>query len=269
MVSPWGYILLVLYLAAAGLYYLFFFDYKEREALVARAVLIVLLTLHLGLIVIHSLATDRPPLASRAEALSVTAWCLGAMYLAVEVLSRRAEFGGFVMSLAAALQFLSLLHKIPAKVPPALDNPGFVMHAWMNIMAYSGFFLSFLFSILYLVMRSELKAHNPGWLSRRLPSMQTLDIMSAHSTTVGFVLLTAGLIAGAFWAKSQWGYFFKADPKLLASVAVWLIYGAYMLVRAFRVGSYRLLAFLSVFGFCAIIFSFVLVHGLGQSVHRF
>jgi len=269
MAVLWDYILLVLYLVAAGLYYLFFFDFKRHEARFARFVLVLLLLLHLGLIIVESIATNRPPLVSRAEALSVTAWCLGVMYLVVEVLSGRAEFGGFVLSLAAVFQFLSLLHPTPAELPSVLRNPGFVMHAWMSLMAYSGFFLSFLFAVLYLVMRSEIKGHRLGWLFKRLPSMQTLDVMSAHSATVGFVLLTAGLISGAFWARSQWGYFFKSDPKLVSSVAVWAVYGVYVLARAFRVKSLRLLAALSIVGFCAILFSFVLVHGFASSIHRF
>jgi len=262
-------IVFALYLVATGLYFLFFFDFKRTEARLARLVLLLLLLLHLGVIVVRAMALDRPILASRAEALSVTAWCLGVMYLAVELLSKRAEFGGFVLALATLFQFLSLIHPVPRELPPILKNPGFVMHAWMNIMAYSGFFLSFLFSVLLLVMRREIKTHHLGWLFRRLPSIQTLDVMSAHSATVGFVLLTAGLVAGSFWAKARWGSFFPADPKLISSAVVWVVYAVYVFARAAKVKSQQFFAALSIIGFCAIMFAFVFVHGIGSSIHGF
>lgn len=263
------YLLLALYVATSGIYLLFFFNYKSYQAKLARLVLVGTLVLHLVFIIVNSLVTGRAPLSSLSEALSVSAWCVGAMYLVVEILSGRAEFGGFVIGLASVFQFLSILRPVSPEPPSILSNPGFVLHAWLNLLAYSGIFLNFLFAVLFIVMRREIKKHRLGWIFERLPSIQTLDLMSAHAATVGLVLLTAGLVAGSIWAKIQWGSFFVADPKLVASVVVWFIYGVYVVARAFKVKSLQLFAALSVIGFCAVLFSFVLVHGLSDSIHRF
>lgn len=262
-------LLLMLYLAAMGVYLLFFFSYKGYQARLARLILVGLLILHLVSIIISSLVSGRAPLSSLSEALSVSAWCVGAMYLVVEILSGRAELGGFVIGLASVFQLLSILYPASPEPPPILDNPGFVLHAWLSLLAYSGIFLNFLFAVLFVVMRREIKNHKLGRIFERLPSIQTLDLMSSHAATVGLVLLTAGLIAGSIWAKIQWGSFFAVDPKLIASVVVWLIYGVYVLARALKIESPRFFVALSLIGFCAVLFSFILVHGLSESIHRF
>ena len=48
---------------------------------------------------------------------------------------------------------------------------------------------------------------------------------------LGFPLLTAGLVLGAWWGKTAWGDYWNWDPKELWSLATWLTYLGYLHFR--------------------------------------
>jgi len=47
--------------------------------------------------------------------------------------------------------------------------------------------------------------------------------------TVGFLLMTCGLVLGALWGKIVWGAWWQCDPKETWSLLTWLVYAAYFL----------------------------------------
>lgn len=44
---------------------------------------------------------------------------------------------------------------------------------------------------------------------------------------VGFLLMTVGLVLGAWWGKMAWGAWWQNDPKELWSLATWAVYACY------------------------------------------
>jgi len=85
--------------------------------------------------------------------------------------------------------------------------------AWVSFLA---FFITFVYSILYLWKR-ELK-----W-----------DAIACASAEVGVIFTTLVLITGPIWAKSVWGIWWTWDARLTTSLVLWLIYIVYLLVRGF------------------------------------
>jgi heme exporter protein C len=83
--------------------------------------------------------------------------------------------------------------------------------AWVSFLA---FFVTFIFSILYLWKR-ELKC----------------DAIAEASAEVGVIFTTLVLVTGSIWAKSVWGIWWTWDTRLTTSLLLWLIYVAYFLVR--------------------------------------
>lgn len=107
----------------------------------------------------------------------------------------------------------------PRPLPPALQSFLFVPH----VMAY---LLAYLFLIKAAVVSSGV------WK----PSATDADIRpheeSAHRLAeIGFPLLTAGLVLGAWWGKLAWGDYWHWDPKEMWSLATWLVYAAYFHYR--------------------------------------
>ena len=47
---------------------------------------------------------------------------------------------------------------------------------------------------------------------------------------VGFLLMTVGLVLGAWWGKMAWGAWWQNDPKELWSLATWAVYACHFFV---------------------------------------
>lgn len=107
-----------------------------------------------------------------------------------------------------------------------------------------------------------------GWLNT-LPSLAQFDTLSYRIIAIGFVLLTIGIITGAWWAKEAWGAYWQWDPKETAALFSWVIYLAYMHLHtrsAFRgVRS----AWVSVIGFISIIFCYLGVNIWISGLHSY
>jgi len=84
--------------------------------------------------------------------------------------------------------------------------------AWVSFLA---FFVTFIFSILYLWKRQA------KW-----------DAIACASVEVGVIFTTLVLITGPIWAKPVWGIWWTWDARLTTSLVLWLIYIAYLLVRS-------------------------------------
>ena len=69
-----------------------------------------------------------------------------------------------------------------------------------------------------------------GYLWKRSARMDRLAYASAE---IGVVFTTLMLITGMLWAKPVWGVWWTWDPKLTTSLILWLIYVAYLMLRAY------------------------------------
>lgn len=100
--------------------------------------------------------------------------------------------------------------------------------AWNSFLA---FFLVFIGSIAYLWKR------NAKW-----------DILASASAEVGVGFTALFLISGSIWAKPIWGVWWTWEPRLTTALVLWLIYIAYLLVRAYAPSSEQGARFAAVVG---------------------
>ncbi len=100
--------------------------------------------------------------------------------------------------------------------------------AWLSLLA---FLIVFINSILYLIKRES------KW-----------DILARSSAEVGIVFTTLALITGSLWAKPIWGVWWTWEPRLTATLVLWLIYIAYLIVRSFAADEQRGARFAAVVG---------------------
>ncbi len=99
---------------------------------------------------------------------------------------------------------------------------------WLSLLS---FLIVFIGSILYLVKRAS------KW-----------DILAYSSAEVGIVFTTLALIVGSIWAKPIWGVWWTWEPRLTATLVLWLIYLAYFMVRSFATEESRGARFAAVVG---------------------
>ena len=87
-----------------------------------------------------------------------------------------------------------------------------VPSAWV---AFLAFFIVFCSSILFLWKRER------EW-----------DIYALASAEVGLVFCSLVLITGPIWARPIWGTWWVWDARLTSTLVLWLIYVAYLMLRA-------------------------------------
>src|SRR6476659_4376739 len=93
-----------------------------------------------------------------------------------------------------------------------------VPSAWTALLL---FLINFVSSIVYLIRKSA-KA----------------DILALVSAEVGVVFCTVVLVTGPIWAKPVWGIWWDpADIRLNSTLALWLIYISYLILRKFSTSS--------------------------------
>jgi cytochrome c-type biogenesis protein CcsB len=72
----------------------------------------------------------------------------------------------------------------------------------------------------------------------------------------GFLFLSAGIITGAVWANSAWGRYWGWDPKETWSLITWFVYATLLHARLTRGWHGKRIAFLSMVGFAAVLFTY-------------
>ncbi len=92
----------------------------------------------------------------------------------------------------------------------------FYFHVPIAIMSFLAFFLVFVASIAYLVRRNE------RW-----------DTVAHACAEVGVVFVTLALLTGIIWARPVWNTWWTWEPRLTTTLILWLIYVAYLMIRAY------------------------------------
>ena len=90
----------------------------------------------------------------------------------------------------------------------------------------------------------------------RLPDAKILDELNYQLIMFGFLFLSAGIITGAVWANSAWGRYWGWDPKETWSLITWFVYATLLHARMMRGWHGRRIAYLSILGFMAVLFTY-------------
>ena len=104
-------------------------------------------------------------------------------------------------------------------------------HVPIALTTFAAFGLVFLGSIMYLITR------RPAW-----------DRFAHGNAEIGVLFTSLMLITGSIWGKSTWGVWWQWEPRLTMSLLLWLIYVAYLMVRAFAPTPARAARYSSIIG---------------------
>ncbi|MBW2443856.1 MAG: c-type cytochrome biogenesis protein CcsB, partial [Deltaproteobacteria bacterium] len=88
------------------------------------------------------------------------------------------------------------------------------------------------------------------------PETAILDELNYQVILFGFLFLSIGIISGAVWANSAWGRYWGWDPKETWSLVTWFIYATLLHARMMRGWRGRRIAYLSLVGFAAVLFTY-------------
>ena len=166
----------------------------------------------------------------------------------------------FLLTLSAALPAAS-----SAPAAPGVSSSWILIHVGLILVGYSALFFSFFASILYLIQERSLKAKGTGGFWSKLPALATIDEIGYRCLVFGFPFMTLGLIAGSMLAEMRYGPKYFADPKILLSILMWIVYMVLLYTRWAAGWRGRRAAYLAAFAFAAALFAWSANNGW----HRF
>ncbi len=163
---------------------------------------------------------------------SLLAFLIMALFMIFFLRYRTVSPGIFVYPLVFLLSFASAIGQRPLELAtPLLRNSWTLVHVILIFAGYAALFLSFGASLLYLVQEKALKSKRAGGFMSRLPALQVIDEIGYRALLIGFPFMTFGLIAGSVLAQEKFGSLFFADPKVLLSIIMWLVYMVLLYTR--------------------------------------
>ena len=206
----------------------------------------------------YRLGIGHAPLSNMYESLVFFAWTIGVIYLVVEQTYKNRIIGAFATPLAfMAIAYASLSPNISDRIQPlipALKSNWLIAHVVTCFIGYAAFAIAFGISLIYLF--KQRKTGNKTGLFNRLPEFGFLDELTHQMVTLGFLFLTIGIITGAVWANSAWGSYWSWDPKETWSLITWFIYATLLHARMMRGWEGKKIAYLSIIGFLAVMFTY-------------
>jgi cytochrome c-type biogenesis protein CcsB len=260
----------VLYAGTLFVYLLLFITNRARFNKTSRTFIVVSALVHLIYLVLRGIGQHHIPLASQGDALTFFAFATVAVYLYLELRLKNNAMGIFVVTFVFLFQLFATFRYSPfAPMKPILQSGWFAFHTASAVLSFAAFAIAALLSLLYLLLLREIRSRKPGFIFHRIPPLEFLDEMAYKSVTLGFLLLTFGIGTGVLWADQAWGKFWSWDPKQVSSLVVWLVYAAYLHARLQKGWTGKRVALFAIFGFCTLIFTFVVVDVLFATAHRF
>ena len=99
--------------------------------------------------------------------------------------------------------------------------------------------------------------------------IKSLDNLSYRILSLGFFLLTIGLLSGSIWANQTWGSYWSWDPKETWALITWFIFAIYLHTRFSKQWTGRKSAILATFGFFILWICYLGVNLMGKGLHSY
>lgn len=161
------------------------------------------------------------PLGDLGEVCLFLAWSLTTFYLVTGSTYRLSLLGVFTTPLVVFLQLISLTpgaFEVDVVKAESVD-PWREAHSAISVLSYGALALAAVAGVMFFVLNYRLKSRKfGGGLVHGMPSISRLVRAMARIALVGWVILTAGIVAGLLMGS---GVF---DIHLLVATITWVLY---------------------------------------------
>jgi HemX protein len=206
----------------------------RQDDYVNYLMLLLAFGLHTTAMILRGFRLNHCPVTNLYEATTFAMWSLVAVNLVLGLFPRLRFLGAFAspalfgMGVFALMPNLDVGHETGPNLPAAWTS----VHAALMALSYGAFGLSSVAALMYLTQEHNLKLHKIKALFSLLPPIQRLEFVVGRLLVCGFVLLTLGLIVGAYdLSRLAHPHSYRGDPKIVWSALVWLIYLGLIVMR--------------------------------------
>ena len=202
-----------------------------------------------ALLAVQAARANGFPWSTWAGSLNLFVWLVVTVYLGVRKPYRL--LGLAVMPLAAALLIVARAGGgTGVGTRSHYSNLFLVLHVGLVLVAFAGFTLAASLSAFYLWQERRLKRREVTILRRQAPSLATLDRLAARAVLFSLPALTLGIAVGAARLLGDGD---RIDALVAATAVTWLVWAAYLVLRATRGLSGRRAAYVALAGFVLVI----------------
>lgn len=240
------------------------------------ALLVVALVIHGVGVVARGIAAARVPWANMYEFSISGTFIVVAIFVAALKVRDIRIIAAFVTGFALlVLGTATNVFYVQVKtLMPALQSYWLVIHVTVAVLATAFFNIAAALSIAYLLKTSgyiEKSSSKVVGYARRVldafPDKLRLERLQVRFNSIGLVLWTFTLIAGAIWAQRAWHRYWGWDTKEVWTFIIFTLYAGYFHATSTRGWTGRRAAWLSLVGFAAIIFNFTIVNLFFKGLH--
>nr|YP_009649508.1 cytochrome c heme attachment protein [Amelichloa brachychaeta]QCD14330.1 cytochrome c heme attachment protein [Amelichloa brachychaeta] len=261
-----------------------------------------------GFLVSRWASSGHFPLSNLYESLIFLSWALYILHTIPRIqnskndLSRITTPSTILTQGFATSSLLTEMHQSTILVP-ALQSQWLMMHVSMMLLSYATLLCGSLLSAALLIIRfrknfqffskkkknvlfntfffSEIEnfyAKRSALKSTSFPSFpnyykyqltERLDSWSYRVISLGFTLLTIGILCGAVWANEAWGSYWNWDPKETWAFITWTIFAIYLHSRTNPNWKGTNSAFVASIGFLIIWICYFGINLLGIGLHSY
>jgi cytochrome c-type biogenesis protein CcsB len=222
---------LVLYLIGVVESVLYFARRTLLSSVALAAVGVGFLT-HTGMLALRASQTGHGPYTNLFEYALFFSWAVILLYLVAEGWYRLRPLGPFVVPIGFVILLSALVLPRETAVPFPSHPFWLTLHRTLSLLGFGAFAVTFGAGLMYMIQEKQLKSHQTGMFYYRLPSLDILDEINSKSVFIGFLLITAGFLAGSLWSVEKSGSFFAWDPlRTFPLLFAWLIYAALFIGR--------------------------------------
>lgn len=253
------YITFALYLIAGLFYLLNLVLEKGYLAKGGSRLAFVSWLLHTVLLGTMFAAAGYPFLVDSYSSYLFSAWTAAAVFLLLNLKYRFQLVGVFVLPLVSLFYLLAFFSsdQVYARSSTLTHSPWASVHILFSFLAFAIFSLTFVLAIIFIIEEFQLKHKVLPKIFLKLPSLPVIEQIHARALTLGFILLSGGIISGAIWAKQVTGVYFFEDARQLWAICAWLIYAFFLQARFAAGWRGRKGILLSILGFVVILFTFL------------
>jgi len=222
-----------------------------------------------------SIATHGTQLTG-ANQLMLASWALVLLYFVMEHVIKIKVYGTFLIPVAVVLMGASqVVGHIASGVQMApseaalLNNWRVGFHVALIVFGNAGFAFGAVSAALYLWQEGQLKRHKSNTITRRLPSLATLQLIARRSIGFAFPVYTAGLLLGILRAIDasvpQWWF----DARIMMSGVVWVTFAIYLWIVYRRGVSTRASSWVAIVGFVFVVILAIIARTIPVGFHVF
>jgi cytochrome c-type biogenesis protein CcsB len=207
------------------------------------------------------------PIVNAKEVCSFVGWAIVAYYMLIRARYKARALSTIVLPLIFVVTLVSLLLPEPSNpISPVLEGAIvassmtrviFPLHVSLLIFSYAAFLMTTIGGVMYLIQERELKAKSFGAAFYRLPALNTCDEIGYRSVTIGFVLLTLGMVTGIIWNSQRDGKLWHNDPKEVLALVTWCVYLFLIHYRLTAGWRGRRTAWLAIAGFAIVLCTWI------------